>query len=401
MKKKILVITSSGSHLGHIARCINIAVELKEKGYDILFGCSEEYLYMPKSKGLKTTIINELSPMQAWNNIKTKDDLIKLAKERMANPEFLKKSIELEKKLIENFRPDLIISDLRNTIGVTSSYYKIPCLSIFNLTVLKSPLNTILPIVIESLINIGVDSYNANKIFGDVIIVPDIAIYEPIKIIDKKILSIISENVSEIYFAGPLVSTKVFESEKNSKAKEILDIVISFGGSKSGEHNLRKVLENISKLKYKINLVIITGPNIKENNIKGYIDKSIEINRLEVIEYTDELIEYMKSSDIAIIHGGHGTINEVICCGVPSIIIPQTKEQSENAKRCLELKVGVEVEPDNIEEELSKAIDFLVNNNIKMHSKLIAKKYLKLVGTKNISKYIEKIIFEYEMFKNK
>lgn len=51
--------------------------------------------------------------------------------------------------------------------------------------------------------------------------------------------------------------------------------------------------------------------------------------------------ELLKKVDIVITHGGNGTMNEALSCGIPLIVIPQMMDQFDNAQKALEFGAGL------------------------------------------------------------
>jgi UDP:flavonoid glycosyltransferase YjiC (YdhE family) len=338
--------------------------------HEIVFCCSAETIHIPKGVGLKCLPVPELEPMPPWTQIKSVEDLRAVTKTRLANPDFLKRCLEAESRILEEFKPDLVVSDLRNTTGVAASSLGIPSLSIHNTKLFLYPLSEVIPMVLDTLHDIGVEERDAAKIFGDVLVVPDFSMFEPLSTIPEPMLKIIMGSVREIFYSGPLLRSNPSDLPAKLELKrqyghvELPLVFITFGGSPTGAEYLKKVLAGLMGLE--AHFVIITGHNVAADALLPLADQlKIAAPRsvVSLFEYTDHSLAFMKAADVAIIHGGHGTTMEGIMCGTPLIIIPHNKEQEENGLRSVNLGTGTLLKPQNIESEVMPAVQHLLTDS--------------------------------------
>ena len=83
-------------------------------------------------------------------------------------------------------------------------------------------------------------------------------------------------------------------------------------------------------------LIIVTGPQIKADFIQ-------ESHKVIKKEYLNNMMEWMKISDVIVSLAGHTTIMEIMSLGIPNIIIP-IDNHSEQIKNTLNFqKYGISI----------------------------------------------------------
>ena len=102
-------------------------------------------------------------------------------------------------------------------------------------------------------------------------------------------------------------------------------VFVTVGGSNFGIE-LLKIICDASSLLDCNRLIIVTGPEIKAE----FIPESDNIIKKK---FLDNMMEWMKISDVIVTLAGHTTVMEVISLGIPNIIIPieNHPEQLKNA----------------------------------------------------------------------
>lgn len=101
----------------------------------------------------------------------------------------------------------------------------------------------------------------------------------------------------------------------------------------------------------------------------------------------------LKFVDLAIIHGGLGSIKECIVNGIPMIITPLGRDQMDNAKRVEHHSLGINMKDRNNIEALADKIDYLAHNNkIKSNIKIMQQRFLELEKKKIEVSFIHSLI---------
>jgi len=135
------------------------------------------------------------------------------------------------------------------------------------------------------------------------------------------------QDKENIRFVGPIVRTTRYSREELRKKFSFnkKTIVVSTGGTDVGKFLIEKTIEAFSKLKEDAELVIVSGPALKDNfdrNIRNF-------------GFVENLHEMIYAADLIVSLAGKSTIDESKACGTPGIFIPIKGhfEQEDNAKQ--------------------------------------------------------------------
>jgi len=133
-------------------------------------------------------------------------------------------------------------------------------------------------------------------------------------------------NQDNIIRTGPIVrkiqkNRDVIRKDLGFKKKTI---VLSVGGTEAGIFLIKQTIHAVKKIQLDIDLVLITGPKIKEefgSNLRN-------------LGFVENLHEIIFAADLVISLAGKSTIDESIVYGTPGIFIPIKDhfEQEDNAK---------------------------------------------------------------------
>ena len=135
------------------------------------------------------------------------------------------------------------------------------------------------------------------------------------------------QDKENIKYVGPIVRTTRYTredlKEKFSFTKKT--IVVSIGGTDAGKFLIQKTLEAFSKLKDDVELVIVTGPSLKNDFTKN----------IRNLGFVENLHEIIYAADVVISLAGKSTIDESKAYGTPGIFIPIKGhfEQEDNARQ--------------------------------------------------------------------
>ena len=104
MMKKILVMPD-GNFLAHTSRPLEIAKNLREKGYEVLFAGEGQYISLPKKAGFQIIEIKTIRP----------ELVMKCARKSRCNfynYSLIKDLVEAELQLFKQVKPDMVLADL-------------------------------------------------------------------------------------------------------------------------------------------------------------------------------------------------------------------------------------------------------------------------------------------------
>lgn len=297
-----------GIGLGHAKRSIAISEKLEKNGIETFFASyGSGYEILNEYYGHQTSKLPDIKFYGTEGEL----DIKYTVKKSIDMPYIFLKSIYRESKVIKKFKPDLVVSDSQYSVPITAKIHRIPCLLMTNeLTVNFSMIYPEEKSVMY--IENGVE-----KFLKDVcnlcskIMIPDVegSTEVPEKLVNKVI------NI------GPFLSKdpKMIKDKKTLKRKlgfKDYDkiVLVTVGGSEFGIELLKLIYEASNQIKAN-KIVIVTGPKIEADFIQ-------ESNRIVKKRYLDNMMEWMKISDIVVTLAGHNTLMEILSLGIPNIIVP-------------------------------------------------------------------------------
>lgn len=302
------VIMTGGGTGGHIYPAIALADKIKEKNPDaqIIFAGTErglESTLVPKNGyELRKITVSGFNRKNLLKNVKTAVDLAK--------------GMAQSKKLIKEFKPDVVIGTGGYVCGpVVKAAGKagIRCF-IHEQNAYPGMTNKMLEPYVEKVF-LGFE--RAGMYFKDK---------------DKQV------------FTGNPVRKSFFEISKE-EAREALGIpqddfvILSFGGS-GGAGRINKamisVAEKISGME-KTTLYFATGKNYYDAVISEFKEKGIKQNdNIHLMEYIDEMDKYLNAADVIVARAGALSLAEITVAGKCAVLIPSPNvtgnHQYHNAK---------------------------------------------------------------------
>ena len=337
-----VIIAAAGTG-GHINPGIAIANKIKEKEPN------SKFVFIGTNRGLE----NDLVP-RAGYELKTIDAHgieRKLTVQNVKNLYATYKSIGEAKRILEQFRPDVVIG--------TGGYICVPV------------------VISAKKLNIPVVLHESNAF-------PGIAVKLFKKKADKILVGFEDaknrlENANNVVVTGNPIKIKklnLSETEKNRIKHELgikddKPIVLVFGGSQGAQSINRSFIEIIvNKTNKNYQIVWAAGPNqydeiktkLKEVNID--IDN---IDNVKIVPYIYNMEEVLNSCDLVVCRSGAMTITEISTVGKPAIFIPfpfATENHQEYNARELE-RVGaakIILDKDLNSEVLKNAIEEIIND---------------------------------------
>ena len=347
MKQKIIAIrciAEESKGFGHLSRCISLGLNLKKKGFDIIFIINKnnsaikelkknsfKYILIPKSFSYS----KEFSFIIKIINLKKIDSIIVDMREYSEN---------LTKKLCGNYFKIILLDD-----GWSNLVYAD---IIFNGTILKK-------------IHKYIKNNEESKLFFDT-----------------------------KYFLTNLEFQKHKKKSSEINEKKKYNVTISMGGSDQNGLTL-KMVNSIIDLK-NIDLKIIIGPFYKD--LKK-LEKLIENKKFcSIVRSPNNIWKYFKKSDVVISNAG-STLFELAIQKIPTICISAVEHQmtyaNEFSRKGFSINLGFwkKIEGKNI----SKILSELLQNKVKR--KKISHLGNNLVDGKGLSR-ISKIITKFLVSNN-
>lgn len=361
------VILSGGGTGGHIYPAISIANKIKEKhpNAEILFIGTEKGMeseIVPKAGySIKFITVSYLKRKISIHNIKSAGMLIK--------------GILGARKIIKDFRPDIVIGTGGFVCGpVVYMASKLGIKTIIHeQNVFPGITNRILDRYVDK---IALSFSDAEKYFKS-----------------KNKLVVTGNPIREEFL-------NITEEEAKSKYKTEtnLPLVLVVGGS-GGAFKINNAVVDILKTyrpkNYK--LLLVTGKRLYENTIKN-INKSDLSNNHEVVQYVNDMPYALKACDLIVCSAGAITIAEITAIGKPAILIPKAhtaeNHQEYNANAMGNKGAAIVIREDELTGELlNKKIEEVLNSNDKLKAmKASSKKEGITDATDRIYKEIEKLV---------
>ena len=103
MKKKILVMPD-GNWLSHTSRSFEIAKELRERGYEVIFAGDGQYMQLPREAGFQVISIKTISPERVLSCSRS-------GRANWYDYDLIKACIKAELQLFDRIKPDLVLTD--------------------------------------------------------------------------------------------------------------------------------------------------------------------------------------------------------------------------------------------------------------------------------------------------
>ncbi|MEN6551450.1 MAG: UDP-N-acetylglucosamine--N-acetylmuramyl-(pentapeptide) pyrophosphoryl-undecaprenol N-acetylglucosamine transferase [Methanobacterium sp.] len=376
---KVLFMTC-GIGLGHVSRDITLAKKHEEKNVDVTFASyGSGYEMLSKQGNYK---IFKLPDIQLYGG-NGKLDIKYTAKKSINVPFIFLKSIYHESKIIKELKPDIVIGDSHYSAPIISKMLKIPCILITNELTLNFaelyPDKKIIEYAENGLKRFIEDVSNQ----CNAIIIPDI---ENSIEIPPKLRDITT-------FTGPFLKRNPSQIEDKNELRKKLGfheddtiVLVTVGGSKFGKKLLNLIINSAKWIDCN-KIVIVTGPQISS----AFIQDSDKIVKKEFLE---DIMEWMKLSDVVISLAGHNTTMELASLGIPSILVP-IDNHSEQIKNALNMKkYGIsavkninELNPQEFADDIN---NILHDDNLKQKAEVVKKEFSKYDGKENAAKIILK-----------
>ena len=340
------IIAAAGTG-GHINPGLAIANKIKEKEEN------SEILFIGTNRGLE----NDLVPRAGYKleTINAHGLERKITIENFKNLYATYKSIDEAKKIIKEFKPDILIG--------TGGYICVPT------------------VIAAKKMNIPVILHESNAF-------PGIAVKLFKKKADKILVGFKEakerlDNRENVIVTGNPIKLKKLDYDENKKEEVKLElglkanmpVVLVFGGSQGAQSINRSFIEIIVNKKNKdYQIMWAVGPE-QYNKIKAELNKvnvNIEkIDNAKIVPYIYNMEEVMNISDLIVCRSGAMTITEISVVGKPAIFIPfpyATENHQEYNARVLE-KVNaarIILDKDINSEILGNSINEIIKDKTKL-----------------------------------
>ena len=327
----------NGVGLGHIGRCIPIALKLIETGDNILFSTYSDACDYVERENLPLCKAPPISYV-------VKPDGEIDFRQTTANPGIFSififlNQLRAEIRFMRGFNPDVIVSDSRVSTILAAKLLGIPVLTLLNVYRVTIPRERRF-LQLAAIADGGILTV-IGKVWGlgEEILIPDFS--QPYTISAYNV-SIPPRRESKIRFIGPILPIKPKElpdrdviRKKLGLDDEYLILAPISGPSQEKKYFSSIIRRILKKLPDKYRIIMSLGipnsntPPTQEGNMLIY-------------DWLPNRFEVLKACDLVISRAGLGTITHAICYGKPLILIPTPSqtEQFGNANRVAELGIA-------------------------------------------------------------
>ncbi|MEV3939267.1 glycosyltransferase [Glycomyces sp. NPDC049804] len=349
---RVLFVAFSRSSLGHVTRMRTAARRFADAGHTVAVAAHEEVRHLVEHAGLDWIGVDEIGPAPAWRGMNDVASLRAFARTRLASPEYVEASLRDELRAIEDFAPDAVVSDMRNTASVAASMRGLPSFTCHNLRLFKHPMHAVLPEILVTLAQVGIAPEHRRPL-GDAVLVPDLALLDPLADVPAETAALVAGLTAEIRHVGPLVPRDLLEQPVNAEREPVLNVTL--GGSGAGDKDLLRIVAAASGLGVRLAVTLgVEGPG--SDALAEQVRAAAGDADLDIAAFRHDAVDLMARSTAAVVHGGHSSLIEGLLCATPLVFVPASAEQRGNAARVAGLGLGAVVAEDDPVETVAETI---------------------------------------------
>jgi UDP:flavonoid glycosyltransferase YjiC (YdhE family) len=141
-------------------------------------------------------------------------------------------------------------------------------------------------------------------------------------------------------------------------------------------------------LAYKEYPTIAYGPRLTEDDEASFCGSSVHVVRTPV-----DLSSITARCDLAVLHGGHGTVCEFLRRGVPMLVLPMSLEQRTTGERLIELGVGAWATPADFD-AVGESLEGLIGDENYRHQAHRLAERINQPGDGGLNELVDRIVAE-------
>lgn len=354
-----------GIGLGHVGRCVPIAKELlkKDTETELIFSTYKDGVCYTKQAGFS---VAEVPPV----GFKVLPDGTVDFKRTVANPDLffasfkLLHQVEAEIRVMQHFKPDVVVSDSRVSPLAAARLLRIPRICILNQFQIIIPRRTHLLRLAKFADLIGLAMIGKLWTTGMHVLIPDFP--EPYTLATGN-LRIPKSYQKKVKLIGPIIETRPesLPTQRALRKKLRLDqtkpvIFAPISGPAKEKAYLIGLLRRIfNEFPEDYQIVLSLGyPTLSSDPLKR--------GNFAIYKWVQNRFEYLKSCDLVVAKAGHGTVAQTLCYGKPMILIPTPNhtEQYNNARKAKALGVAEILNQQQLcKEELLRTTERMLNTD--------------------------------------
>lgn len=369
-----------GVGLGHVGRCIPIAKRLAQENVEVMFSTYREGVnYVEREK----FPLYKAPPI----GFQVKPDGTIDFRQTAVNPGpffasfTLLEQVNAEIAAIENFQPDVVVSDSRASPLLAARILGIPKICILNQFQVIIPRKTHFLRLARIADSITLTVIGKIWTSGNAVLIPDFP--EPYTISIGN-LNIPKSYRKKVRLIGPILPTDPdelqSEQELRRKLKLPMDKPVIFAPI-SGPIRERAFLTGI------LRKILLKFPEKYEIIVSlGYPNASTEPihhGNVRIYRWVPNRFEYLKACDLVIGRAGHGTLTQCMRHGKPMILVPTPShtEQLNNAKQAAKIGVAKVIDQEKLStDKLLDSVEKILEGEIPERLKHVQKEVSRYDG---------------------
>jgi UDP:flavonoid glycosyltransferase YjiC (YdhE family) len=383
-----------GIGLGHVGRLVPIARKLLEKNAEVTFSTYREGINYVEREKLP---LIRAPPI----GFQVKPDGSVDFRQTAANPGpffasfTLLRQINAEIQTIENFGPDIVISDSRVSPLLAARALQIPRICILN------QFQVIIPrrkrfLRLARLADIGTLTL-VGKVWtsGNTVLIPD---FPKPYTVSAGNLNIPRSYRKNVRLVGPILPVHPDKLPNEDELREKLGLQLSkpivfvpISGPIMERAFLTEILSKIL-LQFPSDYQVVVSLGYPNTD-----DKPIRRGNVTIYKWIPHRFEYLKACDLVIGRAGHGTITQCMCYGKPMILVPTPNhtEQFGNAVQAMDLGVAEIIQQEEVSRErLLKDVKRVLAGKVPDRLKEVQREVLKYDGLDTVVKTIVETVGE-------
>jgi predicted glycosyltransferase len=110
-------------------------------------------------------------------------------------------------------------------------------------------------------------------------------------------------------------------------------VLVTVGGGEDGFALLRSYLQGLAANHGRWRTVIVTGPELVDSHKREIRRLAASCKNVNLIEFTDQMMTYMKAADVVVSMAGYNTICELLSLRKRAVIVPRVEPVQEQRMR--------------------------------------------------------------------
>ena len=301
---------------GHLERALAIADRLAAAGTRVTFAITPEARALVRSRGFASVELRAMA----------RQDLLRASARAAASVRWYRRELAEVRRCLHALAPDVVVADMVPIVNVAAALDAVPSASIVNLELLGEPLGWWLAGLDRVFAALELPRWARARVFGDALIVADVPDATGLRDLEPSLLGAVGASVREVRHVGPILRERARWARSRRRRPRV---IVSFGRILI-EHWSGLALPSLAAIP--ADYTVITGER-PSSRLRAAIAAARGPARFRFVAYLPDFARRLAAADALITHGGHGTLLQALAVGIPTLVVPTTREQELNAER--------------------------------------------------------------------